>query len=709
VEVDRADDPPAATLPWPDTVRTLQAGELLVGEGDTGSEVFLVVEGTFEVLRGPDLARIAVVGAGATVGEIAALAGCPRTATVRALEPSVVRQLDGATCQRLLADDAPALDELATVARRRIDRHRAIELVGDLLHVDARAGAEVVDSSEIVHVLAGDVLFTEGDDSDAGYLVVSGRFAVSRRGATIGEIARGEIIGEVGLFERAPRSATVTALRDSTLARFSIEAFRALTETHPRLMLQLTRTIVGRLTRPHHHRDRARSIAIAVTTQALEPATCVAGLADEIARHGSAVLLSAARVDAALGRPGLVESGLSVTRPAVAEYLHEAETNHDYLVLEADPADTRWTRMALAMADRFVVVTSADADEAELGRVADLLSVAPPRIERWLVLVHRSDPTLPVGTAALADRFGFHRTAHLRRGSAADVKRLARLVSGTATGLVLGGGGARGFAHLGVWKALQELGVDIDTIGGASIGAPLGALMAMGLPPGELEPMVIELFHDLLDYTVPLVSLIKGERISRNIAKATAGIDIRELWVPFFCVSTNLTRSQVQVHDRFDAATAIRASVAIPGILPPVAVDGDLLVDGGVLNNLPCDVMRSFGTIGRLIAVDLSPAVGPQVREDFGPSVSGWKALQAHLSRGPSKFPGLMAILMRALVAGSVRDRDRLLHDGTVDWYLDLELSGVHLLDFERVREIAARGYAAAQPRLEALLAADAG
>ena len=209
---------------------------------------------------------------------------------------------------------------------------------------------------------------------------------------------------------------------------------------------------------------------------------------------------------------------------------------------------------------------------------------------------HSSNLRVPIGrgsTAAIADRFGFDRVVQLRAGSTADLGRVARLVSGNATGLVLGGGGARGFAHLGVWRALAELGVEVDVIGGASIGAPLGAGMAMRIAPDEFIARAVELFHDLLDYTVPVVSLVKGARITRNIASVFGDIDVRDLWLPFFCVSTNLTRSRVEVHDRRDLATAIRASVAIPGIFPPVPFDGDLLVDGGVLNNLPCDVMRA--------------------------------------------------------------------------------------------------------------------
>jgi predicted acylesterase/phospholipase RssA len=204
------------------------------------------------------------------------------------------------------------------------------------------------------------------------------------------------------------------------------------------------------------------------------------------------------------------------------------------------------------------------------------------------------------------------------------------------------------------------------------------------------------------------VSLINGKRITRNITKMFPATDLRDTWLPFYCVSTNLTTAHVQVHDRGDAATALRASVAIPGILPPVPFQGDLLVDGGVLNNLPCDVMHAAGTIKRLIAVDLSPPVGPRARTDFGLSVSGWKALRGRIGPHRSPFPGLIATLMRAMVTGSIRDRDQMLADGTVDCHLALDLRGVELLEFDRVAEIADRGYAAARTRIQSWLAEQA-
>ena len=390
----------------------------------------------------------------------------------------------------------------------------------------------------------------------------------------------------------------------------------------------------------------------------------------------------------------------------MAELLQEAETANDFLLLELDGGQ-RWADAALRLADRVVVVTSARPEPQELARVEALVTAAPAgdRVERWLAVLHPADASRPSGSGQLADRFDVDRVANLRLGDVAGVGRLARLVAGAGTGLVLGGGGARGFAHIGVWQALAELDVRIDAIAGASIGAPLGVMMAMQLPAERLRTMTAELFHGLLDYTVPVVSLIKGERIARNIEHALGDLDLRDTWLPFACVSTNLTRACVEVHDRGPATSAVRASVAIPGVLPPVPAGGDLLVDGGVLNNLPCDVLRASGMVERLIAVDLSPAAGPRAHDDYGLSVSGWKALRARIGSGPSPYPGIAAIIMRSLTAASMRDRDRLVADGGVDCYLDLDLRGVQLLEFERVAEIAERGYETALPRLRAWLA----
>jgi predicted acylesterase/phospholipase RssA len=286
------------------------------------------------------------------------------------------------------------------------------------------------------------------------------------------------------------------------------------------------------------------------------------------------------------------------------------------------------------------------------------------------------------------------------------MRRLARLASGHGVGLVLSGGGARGFAHLGAHRALREAGVPIDSVGGCSMGAPIAAGIALDLPLADLETLAEAQFSGLLDYTIPIVSLIKGRRITRNIEATLGTADIEDLWIPFYCVSTNLTTSRLEVHRRGPVATFVRASVAIPGILPPVPHGDDLLVDGGVLNNLPVEMMRSDGAIGTVIAVDVAPPSGPKARSAYGMSVSGWRALFTMARRKELVYPRLTTVLLRSMLTGAVHNQREAMRDGVVDLLLFLHLPGIGLLEFDRVRSVALAGYDSAKPVVDEWAAA---
>jgi predicted acylesterase/phospholipase RssA len=204
-------------------------------------------------------------------------------------------------------------------------------------------------------------------------------------------------------------------------------------------------------------------------------------------------------------------------------------------------------------------------------------------------------------------------------------------------------------------------------------------------------------FHRLLDYTVPVVSLLKGARISRRIEVNFGSWDIEDLWLPYYCVSTNLTTSRLEVHRRGPAAKFIRASVAIPGVLPPIAHSGELLVDGGVLNNLPVTPMRNDGAIGTVIAVDVAPTNGPRARADFGPSVSGSRALVASL-RKRSTYPSVSAVVLRSMLTGAVSHQREAMRDGVVDLLVNLHSPGIGLLEFDRVDGVARAGHERSLP-----------
>jgi CRP-like cAMP-binding protein len=241
-----------AQTPWRDAPRRVyQPGEVVVREGEQGDIVMQVVEGRLEVLLGPELARVDVIGPGETCGEIAVLAGRRRVATVRALERTVVRQLEGERYRRWLSEDEHALASLSEVARSRIDRHRLIEIVADQLDVDTETAADVVGAIDWLRVDVGDIVCTEGEEADAAFVAVTGRLCASRGGTAVVEIGPGQIFGEPSMNPHAPqahRTATVTALRTATLGRIDADRFRRLTARHPVLLSQLMRTAAERQT-----------------------------------------------------------------------------------------------------------------------------------------------------------------------------------------------------------------------------------------------------------------------------------------------------------------------------------------------------------------------------------------------------------------------------------------------------------------------------
>jgi predicted acylesterase/phospholipase RssA/CRP-like cAMP-binding protein len=689
-------------------VLDLGDGDVLVHEGDAADEVFYLRSGRLTVWASSEvgLVKVGTVDEGQVVGEITVVAGGRRTATLRADGEAVVLGIPRAVFEDFLGRHEELADEIAQQARERMDRSLVASMVSVLLGVtETDLIQEIVDRIAWRRLDAGDVLFERGDYSDSAYFIVSGRLLVliesdDGNEEMVRELGKGEVVGELGLIDRAPRSATVRAVRDTTVGGFSEDLFQELVDRFPSLMLHVARGIIGRLRRPPRRLiDRAASITVAVVAP-VPSGPIVEGIIDEMRRHASVTHLSSARVDDVLNREDIAQvTTENVGVPRLAEFMHEAYVANDHVVLETDPEMTPWTRRAMRQADRAVLVVSSRPDSAELARLDAVIDALDGigHVRRMLAVLHTAGELRPEGTATLLARSGADEAVHLRAGSADDLARLARLASGNGVGIVFSGGGARGFAHLGAYRALRECGVPIDRVGGCSMGAPMAGGVALGLDYDDLVDLAERQFHGLLDYTLPIVSLLKGKRITRNIEAQFGTWDIEDLWVPFYCVSTNLTTSSLEVHRRGPASTAIRASVAIPGVLPPVPYHGDLLVDGGVLNNLPVQAMRTDGTIGTVVAIDVAPSTGPRAHTDFGLSVSGWSALGAKVRRRRG-YPSVTAVLLRSMLAGAVQNQRDVMRNEMVDLLVSMRLPGIGLLEFERTKEVAAQGYEAAKP-----------
>ena len=241
----------------------------------------------------------------------------------------------------------------------------------------------------------------------------------------------------------------------------------------------------------------------------------------------------------------------------------------------------------------------------------------------------------------------------------------------------------------------SRLAVPVDMIGGTSIGVTIGVNIAQGLTADEAHSRVAKEFTSLIDFTLPITSMIAGKRIDRNIRFHVESWDIEDCWLPFYCVSTNLTSSKPFIHRRGNLARAVRSTISIPGVLPPVPKNGEFLVDGGVLNNLPIDVMRELNPSGVVIASDVNSPQGARAKEDYGTSLSGWRQLFDRIApwKTAARAPSLAAVIMQSMMVGSNQARDIMLQQELADLYLNIHVRGVGILQFDAVEKTAQFGY----------------
>jgi NTE family protein len=476
----------------------------------------------------------------------------------------------------------------------------------------------------------GELLFQAGEEADSLYLVRSGRLGVFREDdgmapQFLGVIKPGEPVGEMALIAGTPHSASVVALRDSEILALPREDFFEAVRTRPEVMIELSRLML----------QRARERAPGVT----EPT--VFGFISVRARPIRAFVERVAAEIEALGFTCEVidHSALS----SASDWFSRMEDTHDFVLYVAELDEPAWANLCARQVDRLFVVGDAltappksiPARTAHgLQQFTDLILLRDPRMRR------------PANTRVWLDAVEPGRWFHAAEGDAGDAARIARIVTGTAVGLVLSGGGARAYAHIGAIKAMHEAGVCFDFLGGASMGAVIAAGPALGWTDEELDTRIRRAFvksDPLSDLAFPMVAMTRARKVAGLLEEAYGDVDIADMPLPFFAVSSNLTTGRVEVHRRGLLRRAMRASISIPGVMPPVVMDGQVLVDGAVIKNFPTDVMRQLNA-GPIIGVDMSQARGvdPHALEN-PPSWWRWIASGAW-----KKGPPIVSILMRS-------------------------------------------------------------
>lgn len=694
----------------------LKKGAILIKEGDIGDGFFLLRSGRLGVSqRKPDGNDqvIGEIGPHSIVGELAMLSGQRRSTSIFALEDSELLSVEQQDFEKLVVESDSILEEISNIAGIRWQNLHLVGALGELFgDLDITAWHELQENFEWLLLPSGETLFRQGDEPDGMYIVVNGRLKVE---VTDGnskidlkrEVGPTEIVGEYALITNEPRSATVVAVRETNLARLNPAKFDLLLKTYPELMRKITLLIIKRQKENAQSSQGEPPARMTYTLLPTNPGIDLLALADELAKelghYGKTLVLNGDRFDQFFTNSNGTKVTLDASiQPLVIAKLDEIEAENRYLIFVADDEYTPWSQRVVGQADRLLIAARAS-DSPALSDIETVIKESAHDTRTDLVLLHESDVKMPSGTGSWLKPRSIHNHYHIRSGDNAHLGRMARRISGHAIALVMGGGSAKGYAEMGFYKAMLETGIPFDYVGGASMGAIMGGQMALKSDYKAFEKNA-QWTADIgvIDRTLPLVAMTASNNVKKINQHCCGETLIEDLWCPFFCVSTSLSTASLKVHQSGSMWRAIRASMSIPGVFVPVVEDGDVLVDGGIMNNFPVALMQTLAESNRIIGVDVMPYRERLRHYDIDTSISGWRLLFNRLNPFSKrmKTPTLVEILMRTLEVNATKSSRE--QAALTDLLIQPDTRGFDPTAYDKWKPLAQRGYEASIEPLKA-------
>lgn len=503
--------------------------------------------------------------------------------------------------------------------------------------------SDLVTRSEIMELVSDQILFYRNDPSDSVYYVIEGHlegFSSDSFQRKIVDIHRGEMIGEMGVVSGESRGLAVKASCDSCVLKIGKDVFLSFFQKNPELLMVLTQTMAKRLRhvimdlQDTHYPYRSIGLIALSSEISLEKIKKVFQLytvADHVNPYE--------------------KSDFDALNMDMLPFFHQCE---DYLginIFFVSYGEEHWRQAVLEHADYVYLITLEGGWEKLDVDILARLKKRPADI----VIMHHACGVYS-DTAQFYSRHPFKRHHHLT-DTKADYQRLYRYMTGQAIGLVISGGGFRGYAHYGLVKALFEAKIPIDCIGGSSMGAIVGALLALKFDWTFFDEMFNQQMKELKKIriikhvTLPFLSVLSGEVITNILKNVFSTYQIEDLALNFFCVVSNLSKSQKDIRMKGKLWEWLRASVAIPGLLPPYEKEGCIYVDGGVCTNLPVLDMREYlDKVGKIITFDIR--IPPFHREDYKfPPILTFKDMLFY-KLGFAKYqyvlPNLMDVVMES-------------------------------------------------------------
>lgn len=535
-------------------------------------------------------------------------------------------------------------------------------------------------------VPGGQKLFGQGDASDQLFVVRTGRLGAFRREEGqephfLGIIRPGEPAGEMALIAGIPHSADVYALRDSEVFAVPKDVFFEACDADGGVMTELARLMILR-TRQTARRGPVGDPSVFGFVAVGRPGL-IRPLVERLEREIEALGYQATTIGAE-----------AATAPT--EWFSEVERVHDYVLYVAERDETAWAPFVPRQVDRLFQVARGDRTPQMQGGPAGAATLQAQGLVD-LLLIQPADLERPSGSEAWLDATGATRVFHARRGHAPDFERLARVITGQSVGLVLSGGGARAYAHVGAIKALRERGVPVDFVGGSSMGAIVAAGLAMGWDQVEMDRRLHEAFVNtspLDDIALPLLAMTHGVKVTERLHTHFGDTQIADLWLPFFCLSSNLTTGAYQLHRRGSLRHGLRASIALPGVMPPATDGQNVLVDGAVMKNFPADIMRA-AQAGPIVGVDVTTSRSITADDVARPS-SVWRWIWSGQWRNG---PPIVSLLMRTATVSTGRDLAAARE--ATDVLIQPDVSGIEIRDWRAYDEGVEAGYVATLTALD--------
>ena len=694
----------------------LSEGESLFTQGGKSENLFLVLDGELRLHLADSKSGIDFYlhsrHKGETAGDFAVLNGGAHLVTAVAAKNTRVARFPRVAFELLANIDRTILahvyDTAATLSRSVTLAKVFLDMFGN---VSTEAMNELLDNTEIRHYSSGEVLMEEGDEADGLHVVVSGRLQVEtlnddNNTVALAEVHAPETVGEQALLSDSLRSATVYAKRESTVAFLNKAFFNELIQKQPDLLIPLSKLIIQRHVEKSKRTNNLadeQTIAIIPLDRHLPLRRFLQQLKREIRSIGNPLLLDANGFDTLYGKKGVAQTTFTDGfNSAISEWLDDKENNYQEILYLTDPSLSAWTKRCINRADKIILLADADKENSSKLREIEhdlrkILKNARYHRKVDLVLLHSKTTKQPSHTARWLRKREVNAYHHIRMDDADHMARLARRLCGCARGIVFSGGGARGYAHLGVQKAIEEHNINIDYIGGSSMGGLLGASMAMGQNTESINSLsaVFANKRALYDYTLPLASLMKSAKLTRFCHAVYQETRIEDLWIPFFCVSSNLADGKEVIHDRGPLWRVVRSTISLPGIFSPVPTpSGQLLIDGAVLNTFPVDVMQEqLDGKGSIIGVNVSQIVEFREYYNYGTSLSGWHALMSRINPFTKKIriPRLVETLLRSTDIKSIIRLNET--KAMLDVLIEPNVSEIPLMEFKSYKRISEIGY----------------